>query len=154
MLKRFPLNDQTLWIEPQTSKVKIPLLHDLRFDTRRVGLNKTKTTPLSSLKWTYEGFYHFWLKNKFECKLLVHALHMTSPANIYFFILSQFRSTSMMIILSFRNKESLLKRHRKSWDQRRDKKIKYSNFINCFCLRSALWKSRYNNHSSRKFAIS
>lgn len=117
MLKRFPLNDQTLWIEPQTSKVKIPLLHDLRFDTRRRGLNKTKTTPLLSLKWTYEGFYHFWLKNKFESKLLVHAVHMTSPANIYFFILSLFRSTSVMIILSFRNKESLLKRHSKSWDQ-------------------------------------
>lgn len=59
MLKRFPLNDQTLWIEPQTSKVKIPLLHDLRFDTRRGALNKTKTTPLLLLKWTYEGFYHF-----------------------------------------------------------------------------------------------
>ena len=27
MLKRFPLNDQTLWIEPQTSKVKIPLAY-------------------------------------------------------------------------------------------------------------------------------
>lgn len=54
MLKRFPLNDQTLWIQPQTSKVKIPLLHDLRFDTRRGRLNKTKTTLLSLLKWTYE----------------------------------------------------------------------------------------------------